>query len=380
MLQLPQLLEGIRDRGFTHTTPIQTAVLPLVRGTGDLIACAETGTGKTAAFVLPLLDRMLASPGAGATGRTRILILTPTRELASQIDDDVQGFAYHAGISSMAVYGGVPMEPQSRALTAGVPLVVLSRSRTEIQAQLPDPTPPGSYLLKVAHNRHRAPYCLFEVAIGVPGEAGEPGPPGDTGPQGEPGPPGPPGTPGPDVTGQVAALQAMVEALTSRVVALEAKLAHVTVEGNDITISGANLYVNDGSGTTDGPVNGLGNLVIGYNELRGSGDDRTGSHNLVIGSRNNFSSYGGLVVGREASLSAPFSIAGFGTSVALRTTGELRLDSGTNFVVASDGSMALNSGMHFDLRAANLRLNASATGEFSASGNLLLRGATIQLN
>jgi hypothetical protein len=278
------------------------------------------------------------------------------------------------------VIQGAHFDRTPHVTLAGVPLVVLSRSRTEIQAQLPDPTPPGSYLLKVAHNRHRAPYCLFEVAIGVPGEAGEPGPPGDTGPQGEPGPPGPPGTPGPDVTGQVAALQAMVEALTSRVVALEAKLAHVTVEGNDITISGANLYVNDGSGTTDGPVNGLGNLVIGYNELRGSGDDRTGSHNLVIGSRNNFSSYGGLVVGREASLSAPFAIAGFGTSVALRTTGELRLDSGTNFVVVSDGSMALSSGMHFDLRAANLRLNASATGEFSASGNLLLRGATIQLN
>ena len=123
------LLEGIRDRGFTHTTPIQTAVLPLVRGSGDLIACAETGTGKTAAFVLPLLERMLSAPGGGATGQTRILILTPTRELASQIDDDVQGFAYHAGISSMAVYGGVPMEPQSRALTAGVPLVVATPGR-----------------------------------------------------------------------------------------------------------------------------------------------------------------------------------------------------------------------------------------------------------
>jgi ATP-dependent RNA helicase RhlE len=125
----PVLLDGIRDRGFTHTTPIQTAVLPLVRGTGDLIACAETGTGKTAAFVLPLLDRLLSSPGAGATGRTRILILTPTRELAVQIDDDIQGFAYHAGISSMAVYGGVPMDPQSRALTAGVPLVVATPGR-----------------------------------------------------------------------------------------------------------------------------------------------------------------------------------------------------------------------------------------------------------
>ena len=125
----PALLSGVRDRGFSHTTPIQTAVLPLVRAGGDLIACAETGTGKTAAFVLPLLDRMLSSTLGSATGRTRVLILTPTRELAVQIDDDVQGFAYHAGISSMSVYGGVPMEPQSRALTAGVPIVVATPGR-----------------------------------------------------------------------------------------------------------------------------------------------------------------------------------------------------------------------------------------------------------
>jgi ATP-dependent RNA helicase RhlE len=125
----PVLLAGVRDRGFTHTTPIQTVVLPLVRAGGDLIACAETGTGKTAAFVLPLLDRLLSSADGSATGRTRVLILTPTRELAVQIDDDIQGFAYHAGISSMAVYGGVPMEPQSRALSAGVPIVVATPGR-----------------------------------------------------------------------------------------------------------------------------------------------------------------------------------------------------------------------------------------------------------
>ena len=131
----PQLEQGIRDRGFTHTTPIQTAVLPLVRAGHDLIACAETGTGKTAAFVLPLLERLLrdvgsVSPGPDEPGaRTRVLVLTPTRELAAQIDDDVQGFAYHAGISSMAVYGGAPMEPQSRALESGVPFVVATPGR-----------------------------------------------------------------------------------------------------------------------------------------------------------------------------------------------------------------------------------------------------------
>src|SRR5687768_16406769 len=81
------LISGVRDRGFTHTTPIQSAVLPLVRGGGDIVACAETGTGKTAAFVLPLVDRLLAAATAThAAGhspepaRTRVLVLTPTRE------------------------------------------------------------------------------------------------------------------------------------------------------------------------------------------------------------------------------------------------------------------------------------------------------------
>jgi hypothetical protein len=173
----------------------------------------------------------------------------------------------------------------------------------------------------------------------------------------------------------------MVGALTSRVAALEAKLAHVSVEGNDITISGANLHVNDGSGSTDGPVNGLGNVVIGYNEPRGSGDDRSGSHNLVIGSRNNYSSHGGLVAGLQADVSTPFSIAGFGTSVALRTTGAFRLDPGTSFDLMSSGPVQLRSATSFDVRAGtNLTLNASVTGEFRAGANLVLRGSMIHLN
>ena len=132
----PDLLRGIQDRGFEQTTPVQSAVLPIVRSGRDLIACAETGTGKTAAFVLPLLERLHragattgpADLAAGAS-RTRVLVLTPTRELAAQIEDDVQGFAYHAGIASMAVFGGAPMEPQTRALTAGVPFVVATPGR-----------------------------------------------------------------------------------------------------------------------------------------------------------------------------------------------------------------------------------------------------------
>jgi ATP-dependent RNA helicase RhlE len=131
------LLRGIRDRGFTHTTAIQSAVIPAVRTGRDLIACAETGTGKTAAYVLPILERLFRQasesppPDADAPSgsRTRVLVLAPTRELAVQVDDDVQGFAYHAGIASMAVYGGAPMEPQSRALAAGVAIVIATPGR-----------------------------------------------------------------------------------------------------------------------------------------------------------------------------------------------------------------------------------------------------------
>jgi len=132
----PDLLAGVQDRGFEHTTPVQTAVLPIVREGRDLIACAETGTGKTAAFVLPILERLLrqsrdaqANGGAPSPGGTRVLVLTPTRELAAQIDDDVQGFAYRANIASVAVYGGAPMGPQQRALEAGVPIVVATPGR-----------------------------------------------------------------------------------------------------------------------------------------------------------------------------------------------------------------------------------------------------------
>jgi len=97
------------------------------------MGCAETGTGKTAAYVLPILSRLLredreAGPRASHDA-TRALILAPTRELATQIDDEIQGFSYHAPIASIPVYGGVPMEPQERALKAGVDIVVATPGR-----------------------------------------------------------------------------------------------------------------------------------------------------------------------------------------------------------------------------------------------------------
>jgi ATP-dependent RNA helicase RhlE len=126
------LLRGVGERGFTTATPIQDDVIPVAREGVDLIACAETGTGKTAAFVLPILERLLArrTPAQiGEAARTAVLILTPTRELAVQIDDDIQGFAYHTGLSSVAVYGGAPSDPQERALRAGVDIAVATPGR-----------------------------------------------------------------------------------------------------------------------------------------------------------------------------------------------------------------------------------------------------------
>ena len=125
------LIEGVRVRGFTATTPIQRAVIPIVMEGDDLIGCADTGTGKTAAFLLPILNRLLKSRAAAPEerGYTRVLILAPTRELTVQIADDVEGFTYHTDVTSVAVYGGVEMGPQERALRAGVDIVIATPGR-----------------------------------------------------------------------------------------------------------------------------------------------------------------------------------------------------------------------------------------------------------
>ena len=129
-----RLLEGIRDLGFKDTRPVQTAVIPLALAGGDIIACAETGTGKTAAFVVPTLQWLLTTPrpdvdGAAAATRSRVLVLAPTRELAVQIEDEIHGLAYHTSVTSAAVYGGVEMGMQERALKAGVDIIVATPGR-----------------------------------------------------------------------------------------------------------------------------------------------------------------------------------------------------------------------------------------------------------
>ena len=131
-----RLLEGVRDLGFSETRPVQTAVIPLALAGDDLIACAATGTGKTAAFVVPILQRLLNQPRpesaageAPAAPKSRVLVLAPTRELAVQIEDEIHGLSYHTTITSAAVYGGVEMGGQERALRAGVDIIVATPGR-----------------------------------------------------------------------------------------------------------------------------------------------------------------------------------------------------------------------------------------------------------
>jgi len=114
-----------------------------------------------------------------------------------------------------------------------------------------------------------------------------------------------------EVNTLVAGLQSQIDSLQASVNQLTSLLQNVTRAGNDITFSGVNVHVVNGTGTTDGSVNGVGNLIVGYNELRGTGDDRTGSHNIVVGVRHNYSSFGGLVVGYYNTISgAHASVSG----------------------------------------------------------------------
>jgi ATP-dependent RNA helicase RhlE len=123
-----RLLSGIRDLGWQETRPIQSGVIPLALKGDDVIACAETGTGKTAAFLVPILQRFINEPQPQPP-KTRALVLAPTRELVVQIEDQVQGLTYHTGTTSVAVYGGVPMTMQEQALKAGVDIIVATPGR-----------------------------------------------------------------------------------------------------------------------------------------------------------------------------------------------------------------------------------------------------------
>ncbi|MGH7899035.1 MAG: DEAD/DEAH box helicase [Candidatus Binatia bacterium] len=122
---LPELRAAVGDMGYTRPTPIQAEAIPVGLAGRDLIGCASTGTGKTAAFLLPILQR-LAKEGRGTC---RSLIVSPTRELALQIDEQILALGYHLGLTAASVVGGVDMRPQERALRAGAEIVVATPGR-----------------------------------------------------------------------------------------------------------------------------------------------------------------------------------------------------------------------------------------------------------
>jgi len=120
----PELLKAVRRAGYEQPTPIQTRTIPLILRGRDVIGLAQTGTGKTAAFTLPIVHRLLGGPR-----RVRVLVLVPTRELAAQVTEN---FATYAGFTELRVtdvYGGVPIGPQETALRGGVDVVIATPGR-----------------------------------------------------------------------------------------------------------------------------------------------------------------------------------------------------------------------------------------------------------
>lgn len=121
----PSLLQGIRELGFARPTPIQADAIPPALEGRDVLACAMTGSGKTAAFLLPILHQMMDKP----RGTTRALVITPTRELAAQILEDLNDLATHTPITAASVYGGVGMGPQEHAFRSGVGVIIATPGR-----------------------------------------------------------------------------------------------------------------------------------------------------------------------------------------------------------------------------------------------------------
>jgi ATP-dependent RNA helicase RhlE len=121
----PRVAQAVRAADYTEPTPIQAAAIPVALTGADIIGTAQTGTGKTAAFVLPIVQRLLKGP----RGRHRALIVTPTRELAEQINDTVRKLSKGTGLRSTTIYGGVSMLPQEKALREGVDILVACPGR-----------------------------------------------------------------------------------------------------------------------------------------------------------------------------------------------------------------------------------------------------------
>jgi ATP-dependent RNA helicase RhlE len=121
----PSLLKAIKELGFIRPTPIQSDAIPPAMEGRDVLACAQTGSGKTAAFLLPILNKLMDKP----RGTTRALVLAPTRELAAQILDDLNDLAVHTPITGASIFGGVGMGPQEHAFRSGVDVLIATPGR-----------------------------------------------------------------------------------------------------------------------------------------------------------------------------------------------------------------------------------------------------------
>ncbi len=126
---LPPLRQAVAEEGYTTPTPIQTQTIPHLLEGRDLLGCAQTGTGKTAAFTLPLLQYLTLNHRPRSRGRPRALILAPTRELAAQIGDSIRTYGRHLHVTHTVIFGGVGQQPQVNALAHGVDIVVATPGR-----------------------------------------------------------------------------------------------------------------------------------------------------------------------------------------------------------------------------------------------------------
>ena len=128
-----ELLRAVAEQGYTEPTPIQKQAIPVVLAGRDLLGAAQTGTGKTAGFVLPMLQRLTGKANVShspARHPVRALIITPTRELAAQVEESVRTYGkFVGGLKSALVYGGVGMQPQIDALRRGVDIIVATPGR-----------------------------------------------------------------------------------------------------------------------------------------------------------------------------------------------------------------------------------------------------------
>ncbi|KAA5533500.1 DEAD/DEAH box helicase [Taibaiella lutea] len=123
------ILDALKDEGYTHPTPIQEQSIPIVLQGHDLLGCAQTGTGKTAAFAIPILQLLQAQPKAAGPQKIKVLVLTPTRELAIQIAESFSTYGKNLRIKNLVIFGGVPQGAQVKALKAGIDILIATPGR-----------------------------------------------------------------------------------------------------------------------------------------------------------------------------------------------------------------------------------------------------------